>query len=138
MRHVMRLNKPEHPRAILFCFVAMLTILVVGCGDKKSMSDIIGKWRSPAKGTRDSEWGPAQFHLELQQDGKIKSTVIIVGGPGGAGTISNEGTYKINGDVLTTDVISRGAPIKYEIRNGHLILRLSDPEEVYEFVREGR
>ncbi len=103
---------------------------------------IVGRWRSPPIGWRAGEAGPSQFVIELKATGEIKATwVVSKESPGGGGTRSDQGTYRIDGDVLTTQIMARGEPIKFELSRGHLILTLpkegESPSEVYEFVREG-
>ena len=103
---------------------------------------IVGRWRSPPSGWLNGEWGPSQFVLELKPSGKIEVTwTVSEDSPGGGGVVSDEGTYRMVDDILTTNVIARGQPVRFEFRGDHLILTLptegESPSEVYEFVRDG-
>lgn len=108
-------------------------------GDAKRL---VGRWRSPPRGWLEGEWGPSQVVIELKSSGEIRLTwTTSEDSPGGGGVISEEGRYRIADDVLTTDVIARGEPVRFEFRGDRLILTLpregAEPIEVYEFVRDG-
>ena len=125
-------------------------VMMLGCHEgeivkKRADPDttkIVGKWRCPPEGWLDSEIGPMQIKMDLQSSGKISvKWVIRQHAPGGDGEQSAEGVYQVDkSGLLTTQVIGRGDPIKYELKDDHLIMTLpqeaDEPVEVYDFVRD--
>jgi len=117
-------------------------MLAFGCGGnnviKQAGADtnnnrIVGKWQCPPEGSLPGgeEQGPTQIILEFSASGLAKMQ-MNVSGPAG-GKAATEGTYRISpiiDGVLTTDLLARGEPIKFEFKfkDDHLILTLPSEE----------
>jgi uncharacterized protein (TIGR03066 family) len=77
---------------ILWSFVLCLTIVALpACSGGKNADKIVGTWEA-VKGEV-----PAGSTIEFTKDGKMKLNIKA-----GGQTISVEGTYKVDGDKLTT------------------------------------
>ena len=69
-------------------------LLLTGCGKKGNADLIVGKWEL-VKG----EEVPAGSVMEFTKDGKMKVTMTMAGKE-----IAMEGTYKVEGEKLTTSL----------------------------------
>jgi uncharacterized protein (TIGR03066 family) len=74
---------------VLLCAPLLLT----GCGKKSNADLIVGTWEA-VKGEM-----PPGTTVEFTKDGKMKANIKV-----GDKTMSMEGTYKVEGDKLTTSM----------------------------------
>jgi hypothetical protein len=144
---------------IVLLFLCIKTACMFGCREEPAMnktvgerntpdplSDVVGKWRCPAKGWRMTEQGPAQFMLQLNQSGTIRFMTTVKGpdrGPSGEFSFEQsglDGTYRVGGHTLTTVALG-SQPVAFERKGDHLILtfpgRSADkPDEIMDFARD--
>jgi len=74
-------------------FAICLVLSLAGCGGKSNADKIVGTWEI----TKSESDAPKGATVEFTKDGKIKMTAKVEGHE-----ISMEGTYKVDGDKLTT------------------------------------
>jgi hypothetical protein len=138
-------GRVSHATRQLWCIVVLTffygsVMFSFGCGGKDAKKQdradtnknrIFGKWQCPPEGSLPGgkEQGPTQIILEFDPSGLAKMQ-LNVGGPAG-GKSTTEGTYRISpivDGVLTTDLLARGEPIKFEFQDDHLILTVPNEE----------
>jgi hypothetical protein len=107
---------------------------------------IVGTWQCPPHGKLPggAEQGPTQIIMEFDASGLATMRQNITEPSGDEGTWVDRGTYRISpvaGNILSTDLLGRGEPVRFEFENGHLILMVPnedgtrDPSGRMEFAR---
>ena len=126
------------------CMV-LITVSILACffgcqghnSDSASLgAAVIGTWTSSVvKGT---ELGTGKTEITFNADGKVRVTTLVIDDaeeedlndpdyePMEEESMTVEGTYKIEGGKLVSDVFNKGKPIQIWLDSGSLILKLDD------------
>jgi len=91
-----------------------------GSGGESITQIILGSWETDIC---EGELGLAKSALTFEPDGKITMRSIFPD-TSPPTEIANEGTYSISGDLLTSDEMNKGRPLRVWLDHGDLMMQI--------------
>jgi len=110
-------------------YVILLGIsLLCGCsshqqgGGELSSQSLVGRWESDVV---PGEWGRSITQLMFGGDGKVSFRAVFVD-ESPPKELAHEGNYKLVGNMLTSDAMNKGKPLRAWLDRGDLMLQIDD------------
>jgi hypothetical protein len=73
------------------------------------------------------EWGRSLTQIEFEADGKMTLRAVFVD-QSPPGELAHEGHYRVLGNMLTSDAMNKGEPMRFWFDHGELVLQTGNEE----------